>query len=882
MDTLITTKLTPPTARPGQVVRERLNALLSVPDRPLVVVCAPAGYGKTTVVGHWLVGCRRPTAWLSLDSGDDAPTVFMAYLLAALRLAHPGFGAGLRDTLAVGGPTQPDRWAAALINDLAEAARPLSLVLDDWQVITDPAISHVIQRLVQHPPVGLQLILITREEPDLPLARLRAQGALRELRAADLRFTRDEASRFLQDTMGLALSDRDLALLETRTEGWIAGLHLAALSLRGADDSAAQVAAFTGRHPTVLAYLLEDVLLRQPIELQTFLLEAAALDPLTAELCDHALGRDDSAEVLARLTAANLFVNPLDGEQRVFRFHPLFVDLLDTQLARRDPARRAAIACRAAHWLEAHGRPSQAVAQALRGGDTESAADVIERQARAAIRRGEQRLAGHWLEALPETVIRRRPRLCLDRAWVHLQAGQTASVGQWLDAADLALPAVAEGLRNNLHGELLTLRAYLAAGEPEQALTLVRRAMALIANDEHEANGLIHVAMAAHHRTLGDYKSALDRSIAAMPALWASGNIATALMLAGEVVLLSRITGDLDRAETFCRNLLSRAEAAGLAQVIAVGVVYLALSEIALERGDLARARHLHAAALARDTFGELASSEFGLFLGTRLRILEGDAHALDPVLSAFEPGLVDTTPLNPLAVIWVASLLLEHGQPGRAERWLARLRPHLDSGDTPATLEARCLVFHQRVLAGLGWQTPDACGALMALGRSLVQEAAQLGWQGLLAEVLALNALLAFSIDDRAGALADLGAACATAERDRRVLLFATKGEAMAAALRAALQAGVGPAPFIRDVLGVFPRSPEPGAEAPDLVEPLTRRERSILGLLVEGLTYAEIGRRLVISVNTVRYHIKSLYGKLGVASRSQAVKRARALMLV
>jgi len=876
MDTLITTKLTPPPQRPGQVRRDRLNALLAASDRPLVVVCAPAGYGKTTVVGHWLAQSGRPAAWLSLDDADDAPATFMAYLLAALQRAYPGFGPGLHDTLAVGGPVQPDRWASALINDLAAAARPVRLVLDDWQVITDPAIVRVIHRLIQHPPADFQLILISREEPDLPLARLRARDALREVRAADLRFTPEEATRFLHETMGLTVGASDVAALETRTEGWITGLHLAALSIRGSADPQARIAAFTKRHPTVLKYLLDEVLERQPVDLQTFLLEAASLDTVTPALCDAALSRTDSAEVLARLMAADLFITPLDVEHSVFRFHPLFADLLRAQQARRDPARAAAIARRAAHWLEAHGWVPQAVAQAMAGDDPEAAADLIERQAGAAIGRGDHRLVGHWLTALPDGVLRRRPRLCLDQAWVRVHAGQASQAEEWLDATEAALTHAPESRRDALEGECLTLRAYLAAGDPRKALALVKRATARVSADDHHLNGLIHAAMATHYRTLGDYGEALARYISAVPALWASGNIITALLIAGDVVLISRITGELDRAETLCRQLLSRAEAAGLSQASAVGVVYLALSEIALERGDLETATRWHAAALARDSLGELAAGEFGLFLTARLRILGGDADALDPVGAELESRLQEQPEPNVLAVVWIAYLLIEHRQFARAERWLARLRRHLDAGATPATLEARSLVYHHQALSQLGAPTPAACKDLMAVGAALASEAAGLGWQGLRAEILALRALLALSIEDRSSAMADLGAACDAAQRDQRILVFVSKGEAMAAALRAALHEGVAQAAFIRAILAAFPRVSAPDRDRRGLLEPLTQRETSILQLLIDGLTYAEIGRRLVISVNTVRYHIKSLYGKLGVGSRRQAISRA------
>jgi LuxR family maltose regulon positive regulatory protein len=442
-DVLLATKLYMPGPPPGQVPRPRLLARLDEGlGRGLVLVCAPAGYGKTVLLADWTRRGGQPVAWLSLDAGDNDPARFWRHAVAALDRARPGTGERVAPLLGPPAPSSFQGLVTALINDLA--ADQALLVLDDYHVIGSPQVHESLAFLVEHRPAGTCVVLASRSDPPLPLARLRARGQLTEVRAAELRFTPAEAAELFQHGAP-ALPDASVAALAARTEGWAAGLQLAALSLRGQDDAAAFVAAFTGSHRYVLDYLAEEVLERQDGQLRTFLLETSVLDRLSGPLCDAVTGREGSQALLEQAERAGLFLIPLDELRGWWRYHHLFADLLRARLQQEQPGRAAQLHRNAAAWCQEHGLADDAIGHAAAAGEMLWAARIIEQHFDLVHRiQGEAATIDRWLSVLPDDVVRSRPRLLLAQAHMAADSGHPEVVEPLLDAVDCAPPGWAD------------------------------------------------------------------------------------------------------------------------------------------------------------------------------------------------------------------------------------------------------------------------------------------------------------------------------------------------------------------------------------------------------------------------------------------------------
>src|SRR5213080_3633508 len=438
---ILATKLYIPPLRPNVVIRprliERLNEGL---QRKLTLIAAPAGFGKTTLLSAWVAGCDRQVAWLSLDKGESDPTLFLTYLVAALQTIAPTLGEGVLGALQSPQPPPPEAMLTALLNDLTTIRDQFVLVLDDYHVLDAKAVDHALSYLVEHLPPQMHLVIVTREDPQLPLARLRARGQLTELRAADLRFTPSEAAEFLNQVMGLSLSAADIAALEDRTEGWIAGLQLAALSMRGRDDVPGFIRAFAGDHRYIVDYLVEEVLQRQPEPVRSFLLQTAILDRLNGPLCDAVTGQEEGNARLEALERGNFFVVPLDDKRHWYRYHHLFAEVLSAHLMAEQPDQVSALHRRASEWYEQHGSTADAIRHALAAEDFGRAADLVELAVPAMRRNRQEATVLGWLKALPDVLVRARPVLSIHYAGALLLHGVLEGVEarlrdaeQWLD-----------------------------------------------------------------------------------------------------------------------------------------------------------------------------------------------------------------------------------------------------------------------------------------------------------------------------------------------------------------------------------------------------------------------------------------------------------------
>jgi LuxR family maltose regulon positive regulatory protein len=531
LDEILATKLSLPRIRPDFLPRPQLvDALDEGVAKELVLVCTPAGFGKTTLLATWAQQHNRPVAWLSLDPGDNDPTRFWRYVIAAVGRVRSGFGTGVLPRLACPDHLSPEAVATTLVNAFAALPENLVLVLDDYHVLETTPVHDALKLLLSRLPPQACVVISTRSDPPLPLAQLRARDQLVELRAADLRFTTQEVACLLREVWGLDLTMEAAAALADRTEGWVAGLQLAAISLRGRSDPARLVDAFAGSNRYLIDYLTEEVLERQPGDLRTFLLDTSGLERLSGPFCDAVTGRCDGQQMLEALERANLFLVPLDDERRWYRYHHLFADMLRVRLQRFSPQRLPELHRRAATWCEAHGLIDDAIGYALGASDPSWAARLVEQHTDAMLRRGEGATLGRWLARLPPQVRRSRPRLCLAQATVAFNAGRLDVVEPLLQDAERATPqgqppesrgGAATSALGNVSAAVALLRASLAGsrGDAEQMIQFAQQAQAHLDAGDRAARFAVRWNLA-----LGDWmRGRMPRAERALAAIAADG-----------------------------------------------------------------------------------------------------------------------------------------------------------------------------------------------------------------------------------------------------------------------------------------------------------------------------------------------------------------------
>lgn len=874
---LLATKLHAPARRGSGVSRSRLTARLDAPGR-LVLVAAPAGFGKTSILTEWLATTSARTAWLSLDGRDDDAAQFWRYLLAAVDTAKAGLAANASALLAAGAAST-EAVLATLVNDLHRDGDELALVLDDLHEIDDPAIHEGIAFLIENLPANARIVIASRTDPPLPLARMRARGELVELRAADLRFTPDEIAGYLNDVMGLDVDPDDLARLGDRTEGWIAALQLAALSLQGRPDPSAFIAGFAGDDRYVVDYLVEEVLQRQPDATRAFLLQTSVLARLSSDLCDAVTRSAGSAATLEALDRANLFLIPLDDHRQWYRYHHLFAEMLRTRLLDEQPSEVPGLHRRASEWYERRGFTADAIGHAIDAGAFERAAQLIKSASpMMQQQRQEVTLAG-WYAMLPPDLVRADPELGIGYAGVLLSSGRTDGVEQLLRDAEAAAGGPSEGVLALRRGIALygSARA-MGRGDLEAALEQSAIAVALSADGSHLDRGSSHGIRGLVLWALGRLEEARATWAVSLDALERAGHLSDVLggsIAMGDILIA---LGRLDGADATYRRALDL----GLSTeppLRGTADMHVALADLLRERGDLAGARAHLADAEALGEYAGLPQNRHRRRMAeARLRQAEGDPASglalLDEAERLYTPDFFPE--VRPVAALRIRQQLAA-GQVEDARRGIRRRG--IGPDDALTYLSEYDHITLARALLAAGAPARDAATAAALLDRLLTAAEAG-GRAGAVVELLVLRARGAARVGEADTALDALGRAITLAEREGYVRVFADEGAELVALLDALIDRD-GDSAYLRR-LRAATDVPSGAPVAAALLDPLSDRELEVMRLLASDLSGPEISRHLVVSLNTLRTHTKNIYVKLGASSRREAVTRARELGLL
>jgi LuxR family maltose regulon positive regulatory protein len=898
---LLTTKLRAPRVRPNLVARPRLRDVLAAGEGSvLTLVSAPAGFGKTTLLGEWFSdhseGGERSVAWLSLDETDNDPVRFLTYLVSALRTVEEGIGEGVLASLRSPQPPPIKAAVGALVNELAELPREITVVLDDYHLISSEPVHDATSFLLEHLSENAHLVVSGRMDPPLPLSKLRARNQMTEIRAADLRFTTEEATAFLGDVMGLALSAADVSALEEVTEGWVAALQLAAISMRHREDVSGFVEAFSGSNRHVLDFLAEEVLERQPRDVSGFLLTTSVLESMSAPLCDALTGRNDGQGMLERLERENLFVVPLDDERRWYRYHHLFADVLRSRLQREQPERIRELHRRAAAWYERNGWSSEAVRHALAAQEHDRAADLVEDVARKMWNRGEVMTLLGWLEALPEETKRRRPQLLLQYAAALLWVGRLDDVEPIAREIERAVgvsgegrdddlrPSADETLRRVLLGGVAATRSWRAylKGDPHGAIALARRALTLLPEKDLELRTFAAFRLAEAYRTADDLEAASAAFAETAELGRAAGHDYLVLSAMSRQAKLQMARGRLRKADHLLRRALRFAVERGGDSLPATGEVHVGIGELLYEWDELeTAARRLKEGIRLAGRMGQLDTLVDGYVALSRAEMAQGNT----------ESALETAQEANSLAQrSGTGAAIVE------AAAWNARL--HMARSDmTAAVVELDRMAGAPAVSVSIVRETAQIARARLTVARGEHDEALRLleelrqsaeaaGRTGKLIEILTLQALALWERNKKEQAVGTLTRALALAEPEGYVRTFVDEGAAMGDLLSAALEdrqrnpsgaAGRVPARYLAKLMAALAQDAAAPSVDERLPEPVRERELEVLALIAAGKSNAEIARELFVSVSTVKTHINNLYRKLDARNRTQAVARAR-----
>jgi LuxR family maltose regulon positive regulatory protein len=892
IDTLLRTKLFIPQVRPSLIPRPRLfEKLDSVLTSKMALVSAPAGYGKTTLVADWLnksqSAAHQPQiCWLSLDQNDNDLVRFLTYVAGALAGNKSGDGQPVAEMMH--SPQKPpvEAVVTALINDVAQGGEPLLLVLDDYHVIKSARVHEAVTFLLDHLPPQMHLIVISRADPPLPVARLRGQGQLLELRQNDLRFSAAEAASFLNQVMQLGLSAEDITRLNKRTEGWIAGLQMAAVSIQEREDSSNFIQEFTGSNRYILDYLLEEVLNRQPQSIQIFLLKTAVLHRFTAPLCQSLLDDTSPApnaqEILEQLDSANLFVVRLDDRRRWYRYHRLFADLLRQRLQQAYPQWVPILHRRACQWFREQNLLSEAFDHALAARDYASAVELVEQMAEGLLRRSEISTLIGRVQALPPDWVHERPELSLYYAWAHLLNGSSLeTVEVWLPQAD------SDG---RISSKKALIYAFLAIfqGDLARARGLSRQVLAELDADEpfwrSQAAWILSVTYpdVLEHPTEGELTTLEE----AVQIGQETGNLMVTVSAMCEQAHNLRRHGRLHEAKALYEQALALAVDKNGQPYPIAGEALMGLGQLALEWNDLQEAEKQLLDGIEKTLLWREIAAFTGYLLLAQLRQVQGDISGADGIMEEARQLALrfDASEYDDLIVAaYQARLWIDQGQLDKVSRWaVARglLAEEHPAQTAQVSVDYREVLrfYEEMVLARLWLVQGKAEASLKLLEKNLPRFEA---WQRirLVIETQLLRAQALQNQNDLEGASKALRQALILGQPGEYIRVFLDEGQPVARLL-ARIKGDTPEQQAYIDCLLSATRHPPPAPRpSQPLIEPLSERELEVLQLIAEGLSNREIAQKLVLSLPTVKWHSSNIYGKLGVKNRTTAVAKAREL---
>ena len=886
---------------------ERLNA---GQDHKMTLISAPVGFGKTTLVSEWVEDLRQNTnnnhqnnkiAWLSLEENDNEIIRFLTYSIAALQTIETNVAKGLLNSLQSPQPPPTEVILTALINEITKIPDKIVFVLDDYHNIESSPIDEALTFWLNHMPPQMRLVIVSRDDPQLPIARLRARNQLTELRAVDLRFTLSEAAEFLHQSISSDLSSEDIAALEARTEGWIAGLQLAAISMQGHNDIANLIKSFTGSHRFVLDYLIEEVLEQQSESVQTFLLQTSILDRMNGSLCDALTGQDDSQEMLETLERTNLFLVSLDQVRYWYRYHRLFADLLRRRLSQTQSSQISLLYRRASEWNEQNGFSGEAIEYALRAEDFERAAGMIEENFDSMYRLGEHIQLRQWLTELPDEFIISKPQICLLQAWNLFTSGQQQAAEESLQVVENLLnhgsdrelgSSTEQGFLNSterirLQGRAEAMHTFLASyrGDVPGTIQYAQQALNHLPEQDLIWRSTAAIALGDAYSIKGDMAAAYQTRLETLKNSKASGDNYLFLLANLKLATTLRAQGQLKQVIEICQRRYKLVKESGQSKTVAAGWLLAIWGEALAEMNSLDEAirKAKKGAELAEHGRDVVIIGWSYLYL-IRVLFSRGDLDEAEKIIQKMQNITRDyhLPPwiTNPVTA-WQARVWLAQDKPDAASQWLAERE--MDVKVELLQLREAEYLTAARILISQGSPVGDS----VPLHRLL--EAAEAGENtSRVIEILILQALDAQTRGNTEQALATLERALVLAEPDGYVRIFVDEGQLMACLLYEALSHQIVPG-YIQQLLAAFP-TVEPKQEASykdldpgsQLIEPLSEREIEVLQLIAGGFTNQEIANKLYLSLNTVKVHTRNIYGKLCVNNRTSAVTKAQALGII
>jgi LuxR family maltose regulon positive regulatory protein len=872
---LLSTKLFTPPIRPELVPRPRLTAMLNAGiQRKFILISAPAGFGKTTLLSTWLAECQCPVAWVTLDAGDNDPVRFLSYVIAALQSVSPGIGEAAQVLLH--SPQLPplEPVLAVLINELCTQrdlgdpnSYPCLLVLDDYHVIDAPAVHNAVAFLVDSLPPYVNVVITTRADPPLPISRWRSRGHLVEVRHHNLRFTADETALLLNEVMGLNLSTEEITLLEARTEGWIAGLQLAALALQGTLSAYGRspervskfIQAFTGSHHYILDYLVEEVLERQPPGVQTFLLHTCILDRLTGPLCDTVTGRSGGQAMLRWLEKANQFLVPLDDERRWYRYHRLFADLLGHQLQASQPDLVPELHRRASHWHEQNGYADEAIQHALAAEDWPGAISLMDGASQVARRNGEFNKVLAWAKSLPEQAILTNPRLCIYYAWAVSITGQ-------FDEATTVLAQIEPAIQEDpeLRVEWLAVKVFTARSRAQmlQAICYAQETLEHPETQHVASRGPLMLSLSIVYRNLGKSREAGATALEAIRLAEQDGEWHARTFLLGLLGLAQAAQGNLLLAfETYQQAIRPQPNVPAWA---GGGFAQVGLAALFYEWNELDRAAAYARAGLECSQL--TGHGEIEMNCCRQLAYIyqaQGDAQGALQALDQAEQVIRKHHLPSHLAVAHI-HIALTQGELERALHWSGR-----GQDEFGASIHYSALPLERAKLALAAGDKTQARAILAERYETAVRD-------GIRYAQIEIRVLQALAAVDETQALAHLSEALAAAQPEGYVRVFIDQGTALIPLLRKAAQRGPAQGYAARLLSAMTAPTAQP------LSERLSERELEVLRLVAVGKSNREIADELVLATGTVKKHLSNIFGKLNAQNRTECVARARELQLL